>query len=96
MIKPLFNYVVIKPTKAKEISDGGIILPETAQEKPQTGEIVAVGEGIYEFGVFITPKVVNGNIVIFPKHLGHIWEIDKTEYLIIRESELLGILTKGE
>jgi chaperonin GroES len=92
-LKPLADRVVIKPAEAEEVSKGGIILPDTAKEKPQQGEIVAVGPGkIADNGELIKPQVKKGDKVLYGKYSGTEITIEGEEYLIVRESDVLAIL----
>jgi chaperonin GroES len=92
-LKPLQDRVVIKAAEAEEISKGGIILPDTAKEKPQQGEIVAVGPGkIADTGELIKPQVKKGDKVLYGKYSGTEITVDGEEYLIVRESDIFAIL----
>jgi chaperonin GroES len=92
-IKPLADRVVVKAAAAEEKSTGGIILPDTAQEKPQQGTVVAVGPGkASDAGTIITMTVKNGDKVLYGKYSGSEVTHDGKEYLIMRESDILAIL----
>ncbi len=93
-ITPLADRVVIKPLDVKEVKKGGIIIPDTAKEKPQEGEVVAVGKGrINEStGERIALEVKKGDRVLYGKYSGTEITIDDVEYLIMRESDILAIL----
>ena len=92
-IKPLADRVVIEPAEAEEVSAGGIILPDTAQEKPQQGKVVAVGPGkVSDAGTLIESAVKKGDTVLYGKYSGTEVTIDGTEYSIMRESDILAIL----
>jgi len=92
-LKPLQDRVVVKPAEAEEISKGGIILPDTAQEKPQQGKVVAVGPGkIADNGELIKPQVKKGDKVLYGKYSGTEFTFDDEEYLIVRESDIYAIL----
>ena len=94
-LKPLDDGVVIKPTEAQEKTAGGIFLPDTAKEKPQTGKIIAVGEGkILENGKRAAMSVKKNDEVLFGKYSGSDIEIDGEEYKILREGEILGIVER--
>jgi len=89
-IKPLGDRVVIKPTPKEEISKGGIVLPDTAKEKPQDGKIVAVGPGrLTEDGKRIDMEVKVGDKVIYSKYAGTEVKVDDEELIILRESDIL-------
>ncbi|HHW18225.1 MAG TPA: co-chaperone GroES [Firmicutes bacterium] len=95
MLKPLADRVVVKPVQAEEKTKGGIVLPDTAKEKPQEGEVVAVGPGrVLENGTKLAPEVKVGDRVIYSKYSGTEVKIEGEEYLIIRESDILAIKTK--
>jgi chaperonin GroES len=94
-LKPLKDRVVVKYSDEPEKSSGGIYIPETAKEKPQKGEIVAVGSGkVTEDGKLQKMEVKVGDVVLFEKYSGSKINIDDTEYLIIREDDILGIVEK--
>ena len=92
-MKPLADRVVIKPSPADEKSKGGIILPDTAKEKPVIGEVVAVGPGkITDEGKKIAPEVKVGDKVLYGKYSGTEVTIDGDEYLIMREADVFAIV----
>ncbi len=92
-IKPLHDRVLVKPMEAKEIMKGGIIIPESAKEKPQEGKVVAVGSGkITDEGSTSEMAVKKGDKVIYSKYAGTEIKIDDEEYLLMREDDILGIL----
>jgi len=92
-IKPLGDRVVIKPSPAEEKTKGGIILPDTAKEKPVIGEIVAVGTGkVTDDGKKIAPEVKVGDKVLYGKYSGTEVTIDGVEYLIMREADIFAIM----
>ncbi len=92
MIKPLADRVVVKAITQEEKTKGGIVLPDTAKEKPIEGEVVAVGPGrILDNGTKIPPEVKVGDHVIFSKYSGTEVKIDGVEYLILRESDILAV-----
>ena len=91
--RPLHDRVVVKRVTAEEKSAGGIIIPDSAQEKPQQGEVVAVGPGGRdEAGKLIPIDVKAGDRVLFGKWSGTEVKIDGTEYLIMKESDIMGVL----
>ncbi|MCM8823936.1 MAG: co-chaperone GroES [Candidatus Omnitrophica bacterium] len=93
-IKPLGDRVVIKPSEEKERTKGGIVLPDTAKEKPQEGEIVAVGEGKRsDDGKLIPLSVKVGDKVLYGKYSGTEITINDEDYLIVREDEILAIIS---
>jgi len=92
-LKPLQDRVVVKPAEAEEVSKGGIILPDTAQEKPQQGEVMAVGPGkIADSGELIKPQVKKGDKILYGKYSGTEVTVDGKEYLIVRESDIFAII----
>lgn len=92
-LKPLNDRVVVKPAEAETKTAGGIVLPETAKEKPLTGKVVAVGPGkSNDDGTRVKPDVKVGDTVLFGRYGGSEVEVDGTEYKILRESEILGIV----
>jgi chaperonin GroES len=92
-IKPLHDRVLVKPAKEKEVKKGGIIIPDTAKEKPQEGTIMAVGPGrMLESGKLVPPSVKKGDRVLYGKYSGAEVKVDDEEYLILRESDILAIV----
>ena len=95
-LKPLHDRVLIKRIEEQETVKGGIIIPDTAKEKPQEGEVVAVGEGKYkEDGTRQSLDVKAGDRVLFGKYSGSEIKIDGEEFLIMREDEILGVLERA-
>ena len=90
MMKPINDRVVVKPAPAEEKTKGGIIIPDTAKEKPQRGEVVAVGPG--KDGNKLTVK--KGDVVLYGKYAGQELNYSGTDYLIMREDDILVILDK--
>jgi chaperonin GroES len=89
-IEPLGDRVVIKPTPKEEVSKGGIVLPDTAKEKPQEGKIIAVGPGrLTEDGKRIGMEVKKGDKVIYSKYAGTEFKLDSEELIIMREGDIL-------
>jgi chaperonin GroES len=92
-LKPLADRIVIKPSPADEKSRGGIILPDTAKEKPVIGEVVAVGPGrVADDGKKIPPEVKVGDKVLYGKYSGTEVTIEGDEYLIMREADVFAIV----
>ena len=92
-IRPLDDRVVVKPLDAEEKTPGGIVLPDTAKEKPQTGEILAVGPGkLMDNGDRAAPAVRVGDHVIYGKYSGTEIKVDGEEVKILREGDILGKL----
>ena len=95
MIRPLQDRVIVKRIEEEEKSKGGIIIPDTAKEKPQEGQIVAVGKGKVGDDGKVTPLDVKVNDrVLFGKYAGTEVNIDGVEHLIMREDDILGVLEK--
>ena len=91
--RPLHDRILIKRIEEKETAKGGIIIPDTAKEKPQEGEVVAVGSGKKEKDGKVVPLDVKaGDRILFGKYSGTEIKIDNEEYLILREEEVLGII----
>jgi len=94
--RPLHDRVVIKRIEAEEKSAGGIIIPDTAKEKPQQGEVIAVGpDGRDETGKLVPIDVKVGDRVLFGKWSGTEVKLDGIEYLIMKESDLMGVLEES-
>ena len=92
-IQPLADRIMVKVLEAKEVTKGGIVLPQTAQEKPQEAEVVAVGKGRVTIeGKVITPEVKAGDKILFGKYSGTEITVDGTEYLILKEEDILAIV----
>jgi chaperonin GroES len=89
-IHPLDDRIVVEPMEAEEKTAGGILIPDTAKEKPQKGKVVAVGPGkLLEDGKRATPSVKKGDIVLYAKYGGSDVKVGEKEYLIMRESDVL-------
>ena len=92
-VRPLHDRLVVRRIEEKETVKGGIIIPDTAKEKPQEGEVIAVGNGkVLENGTKVAMDVKAGDRVLFGKYSGTDIKIDGEEYLILREDEVLAIL----
>jgi chaperonin GroES len=92
-IQPLEDRVVIEVLEAESKTKGGILLPDTAQEKPQQGKVVAVGPGrTLDSGELAKPSVKKGDVVVFAKYGGSEIEVDGKEYKILRESDILAVV----
>jgi len=92
-VKPLADRVLIKPSEAEESKKGGIIIPDTAKEKPQQGEVMEVGPGrVTDDGKKIAMEVKKGDKVLYGKYSGTEVTIDDVEYLVVRESDILAIV----
>ena len=92
-IRPLYDRIVVKRVEQKEQMQGGLYIPDSAKEKPQEGEVVAVGKGKrLENGTTVPLVVQPGDRILFGKYSGSDIKLDDEEYLIMREDEVLGIL----
>jgi chaperonin GroES len=92
-IHPLADRIVVKVLEAEEVTKGGIVLPDTAKEKPQEAEVVAVGKGrVSDEGKVIAPEVKVGDKVLFGKYSGTEIKIDAEDYLILKEDDILAIV----
>jgi len=92
-IEPLEDRIVIKPSEAEQTTRGGIVLPDTAQEKPQQGKVVAVGPGkVLDTGERAKPAVKKGQTVVYAKYGGTEIELDEVDLVILRESDILAIV----
>jgi len=91
--RPLHDRILIKRIEEKETEKGGIIIPDTAKEKPQEGEVIAVGNGkMTEDGKVVPLDVKAGDRILFGKYSGTEIKIDNKEYLILKEEEVLGVV----
>ena len=89
-IHPLDDRIVVEPLEAETKTAGGILIPDTAKEKPQKGKVVAVGPGkLLDDGKRATPAVKNGDVVLYAKYGGSDVKVGEKEYLIMRESDVL-------
>jgi chaperonin GroES len=92
-VKPLGDRVLVKPEEEEEQIKGGIIIPDTAKEKPQRGKVVAVGDGkVDDSGNKITPSVKSGDVVLYGKFAGTEVQLDDSEHLIMSEGDILAII----
>jgi chaperonin GroES len=92
-IRPLYDRIVVKRIEEQETVRGGIIIPDSAKEKPQEGEVVAVGQGKrLEDGKLVPLDVKVGDRILFGKYSGSDIKLDGEEYMIMREDEVLGVL----
>jgi len=92
-VKPLFDRVLVKRVEAEEKVKGGIIIPDTAKEKPMEGKVIAVGAGrLDDDGKRVPMEVKTGDRILFGKYAGTEIKIDDDEHIILREDEILGII----
>jgi chaperonin GroES len=94
-LKPLHDRILVKRVETEEEETrGGIVIPDTAKEKPQEGEVVAVGDGkVLDSGQKVAMSVKAGDRILFGKYAGTEVKLDDEEYLILREDEVLGVIT---
>jgi chaperonin GroES len=93
---PLEDRVVIQVLEQEEKTQSGIVLPDTAKEKPTKGKVIAAGPGRYDDnGKIIPMPVTEGDVVVFAKYAGTELKLDGEDYLVLRASDLIGILPKG-
>ena len=92
-IRPLGDRLLVKRVKEEEKTKGGIIIPDTAKEKPQEGKVVAVGKGkTTEAGKLVAPEVKAGDTILFGKYSGSEVTVEGEEHLIMREDDVMGVL----
>ena len=93
--RPLHDRLLVKRVQAEEKTKGGIIIPDTAKEKPIEGEVVAVGNGkLLKSGELVKPEVKKGDRILFGKYGGTEIKLDGEEHVIVREDEVLGIMER--
>ncbi|MGH7918657.1 MAG: co-chaperone GroES [Candidatus Dormibacteraceae bacterium] len=96
-IRPLGDRVVLKPVEREERTKSGIVLPDTAKEKPQEGIVEAVGTGrVLDSGTTVPLELKKGDRVLYAKYSGNEFKIDEVEYLIVSEKDVLGVLENGK
>ncbi|MBU0605739.1 MAG: co-chaperone GroES [Candidatus Omnitrophica bacterium] len=92
-IQPLADRIMVRVLEAKEVTKGGIVLPDSAQEKPQEAEVIAVGKGkVTTEGKVVAPEVKAGDKILFGKYSGTEIKVDGNEYLILKEEDILAIV----
>lgn len=91
-LKPLFDRVVILPDSKENVTESGIFIPETSQERPQVGTVVAIGDGIDFDNNNVGMKVNVGNKVIYSRYAGAEFKCDNATYLILRQIDIIGIV----
>ncbi len=94
MFKPLNNYVLLERIEEENKTAGGIIIPDTAREKPSRGRVIATGDGVFENGARVPMTVAAGDVVLFAKWAASANEvkIDGKDYILIKENDILGII----
>ena len=95
IVKPLADRVVVKPLEEAEVKKGGIIIPDTAKEKPMEGEVVEVGPGRIEEGKRVALEVKKGDRILYGKYSGTEVSISGEEYLIMRESDIFAVIQRS-
>ena len=96
-IRPVGDRVVVKPSAKEEVTKSGIVIPDTAKEKPQEGEVIAIGSGkLLENGDRVPLEIKVGDRVLYAKYGGTEFKLDGDEYLVMRESDVLAILVQEE
>ncbi|MFQ5952765.1 MAG: co-chaperone GroES [Candidatus Omnitrophota bacterium] len=94
-LQPLGDRVLVEILEAEEVTKGGIVLPDTAKEKPQQAKVVSIGKGrISEDGKVIPPEVKKGDLVLFGKYSGTELKVDDRNLLMLKEEDILGIVKK--
>jgi chaperonin GroES len=93
-LKPLYDKIVVQPLVAEDVTKAGIVLPDTAKEKPQQGRVVAVGSGKIDDGKRIPPEVKVGDTVLFSKYAGDEFKVDGEELKVLSEGDVLAIIEK--
>jgi chaperonin GroES len=91
-IKPLGDRVVVQPLEAEEKTDSGLYIPDSAQEKPQKGTVVAIGPGRVENGTKVDMTVSEGDEILYGKYAGTEVTLDGAEFMIMRESDIFGVI----
>ena len=92
-LRPLQDWVVIRPSKAEETTAGGLFIPDTAKEKPMQGEVVAVGPGRFDEGKRVPMELKVGDKVLYGKYSGTEVTIDNEQLLILREADVLAVVS---
>lgn len=96
-LEPMADRVIIKPIEREEVTKSGIVLPDTAKERPQEGEVISVGPGrLSEDGKRIPPEVQKGDRVIYAKFAGTELKYEDEDYLVLRESDILAKVTSAK
>jgi chaperonin GroES len=91
--RPLYDRILVQRVESEEVTKGGIILPDSAKEKPQQGKVIAVGKGRRDEGGKLTPlEVKEGDFILFGKYSGSEVKVEGEEYLIMKEDDVLGLI----
>ena len=91
-IKPLFDYVLVKPLNQSQTTASGIVLPDSAKEKPQVGQVMAVGPGVYDDGKLVPMQVKVGQKVLYKKWGGNEVKVGREEWMILEQKDILAIV----
>lgn len=91
-IKPLHDNVLIEPLEKEQTTPSGIVIPDTAKEKPQEGKVIAVGPGRLEEGERVKPAVKEGDVVVYKKWGGNEVKVDGKDMLLVREEDILAVV----
>jgi chaperonin GroES len=96
-IRPLYDRIVVKRIEEQETTRNGIVIPDSAKEKPQEGEVIAIGKGKrLDDGKMVTLDLTVGDRILFAKYSGNEIKLDGTEYIIMREDDVLGVLNASQ
>ncbi len=95
-LRPLGDRVIVKPSEGEEKTPSGLVIPDTAKEKPQEGKVVAVGPGRYEDGKQVPMDVKEGDTIIYSKYGGTEVKIEGADHLILSERDILAVVVKKE
>ena len=94
-VRPLSDRILVELLEAEEVTKGGIVLPDTAKEKPQQAKVVSIGKGkVSDDGKVIPPEVKKGDVILFGKYSGTELKIDDRSLLMLKEEDILGIVKK--
>lgn len=93
MLKPIHDRILVKPLDPETITKSGIVIPDNAQEKPSKGTVVKTGNGrVLDNGVVVALEVKENDVVLYSKHSGQQVKIDNTEYVVLKEEDILAII----
>lgn len=92
---PAGNRILIEPSQARDVTEGGILLPDTAKKKPSRGTVIATGEGkMLDSGIIVPPPCKPGDVILYGKYAGSDVEIGMKEFIVLDGDEVLGVFTK--
>jgi chaperonin GroES len=96
-IRPLYDRIIVKRVEEEKQTASGIVIPDTAKEKPEQGEVIAVGSGrLLQDGTVLPLQVKPGEKVLFGRYAGQTVKIDNEEYLVLKEEDVLGVIESGQ